>query len=172
MAYLMKLRQIDKKRYRKHYRIVFATIIIALIVISLVSSTLLIYWLSSPEESHFKLNISGVVVAVLLVTNVVYRFKDHQFMDELVYVWNLKKQLNRIYRKQHKIEPLIDDNNLDAMVIMNYMYQGSKQLYELDDNTITMGELAIKTKYLNTKLKENQLKLTTDDYYSGLLDQY
>jgi len=64
----------------------------------------------------------------------VYRLRDHPFMDELVYVWNLKKQLNLIYRKQHRIEPLIEDDNVDAMVVMNYMYQGSKQLYELDDN--------------------------------------
>jgi hypothetical protein len=93
-------------------------------------------------------------------------------MDEVVYVWNLKKQLNLIYRKQHKIEPLIEDNNVDAMVIMNYMYQGSKQLYELDDNTITMSDLAIKTSHLNTKLEEKGLKLNTDDYDSGLLAQF
>ncbi len=168
----MKLRPIDKNRYRKHYKIVFAAIVIALIAISLLCSTLLISWLSSPDESHFTLNLAGVVVAVLLVAYTVYRFRDHPFMDEVVYVWNLKKQLNLIYRKQHKIEPLIEDNNVDAMVIMNYMYQGSKQLYELDDNTITMSDLAIKTSHLNTKLEEKKLKLTTDDYYSGLLGQF
>jgi hypothetical protein len=168
----MKLRQIDKTRYRKHYKIVFAAIVIALIAISLVSSTLLISWLGSPDESHFILNLAGVVVAGLLVLYALYRYSDHPFMDEVVYVWNLKKQLNLIYRKQHKIEPLIEDNNVDAMVIMNYMYQGSKQLYELDDNTITLDDLAIKTRLLNTKLAEKELKLTTDDYYSGLLGQF
>jgi hypothetical protein len=168
----MKLRQIDKNRYRKHYRIVFAAIVTELIAISLVSSTLLINWLGSPDESHFILNLAGVVVAGLLALYALYRFRDHPFMDEVVYVWNLKKQLNRIYRKQHKIEPRIEDNNVDAMVIMNYMYQGSKQLYELDDNTITLGDLAIKARDLNTKLEEKELKLTTDDYYSGLLDQF
>jgi hypothetical protein len=168
----MKLRQIDKNRYRKHYKIVFAAIVIALIAISLVSSTLLISGLGSPDESHFILNLAGVVVAGLFVLYAVYRYRNHPFMDEVVYVWNLKKQLNLIYRKQHKIEPLIEDNNVDAMVIMNYMYQGSKQLYELDDNTITMSDLAIKTRLLNTKLEEKELKLTTDDYYPGLLVQF
>ena len=168
----MKLRQIDKTRYRKHYKIVFAAIVIALIAISLVSSTLLISWLSSPDESHFILNLAGVVVAGLLVLYTLYRYRNHPFMDEVVYVWNLKKQLNLIYRKQHKIEPLIEDNNVDAMVIMNYMYQGSKQLYELDDNTITMDDLAIKSRHLNTKLEEKQLTLNTDDYYPGLLGKF
>jgi hypothetical protein len=168
----MKLRQIDKTRYRKHYKIVFAAIVIALIVISLVSSTLLISWLGSPDESHFILNLAGVLVAGLIVLYALYRYRNHPFMDEVVYVWNLKGQLNLIYRKQHKIEPLIEDNNVDAMVIMNYMYQGSKQLYELDDNTITLNDLAIKTSHLNTKIEEKALKLTTDDYYSGLLAQF
>jgi hypothetical protein len=52
------------------------------------------------------------------------------------------------------------------------MYQGSKQLYELDDNTITMSDLAIKTSHLNTKLEEKELQLTTEDYYSGLLARF
>jgi hypothetical protein len=168
----MKLRPIDKLRYRKHYRIVFAAIVIGLTVISLGCSTLLISWIGSPNQTHFTLNLAGFVVAVLLVAYTVYRFRDHPFMNEVVYVWNLKKQLNRIYRKQHKIEPLIEDNNADAMVIMNYMYQGSKQLYELDDNTITLEDLAIKTRHLNTKLNEKGLKLNTDDYDSGLLSQF
>lgn len=168
----MKLRQIDKSRYSKHYKIVFAAIAIELIVISLVSSTLLISWFGSADESHFILNLVGVVVAALIALYAVYRYRNHPFMDEVVYVWKLKKQLNLIYRKQHKIEPLIEDNNVDAMIIMNYMYQGSKQLYELDDNTITLGDLAIKARHLNTKLEEKELKLTADDYYSGLLDQF
>ena len=168
----MKLRPVDKSRYRKHYKIVFAAIVIELTAISLGCSALLISWLGSPDESHFTLNLAGFVVAVLSVAYTVYRFRDHPFMDEVVYVWNLKKQLNLIYRKQHKIEPLIEDNNVDAMVIMNYMYQGSKQLYELDDNTITLEDLALKIRHLNTKLEETGLRLSTDDYHSGLLGQF
>ena len=168
----MQLRQIAKNRYRKHYRIAFAAITMALIVISLASSTLLILWFSIPDESNFILNLIGVVVAALAVSYAVYHVREHPFMNELVYVWNLKKQLNRIYRKQHKIEPLIEGDNIDAMVIMNFMYQGSKQLYELDDNTITMEDLAIKASHLNRKLEENDLKLATDDYTPDMLDQF
>src|SRR5210317_1344123 len=117
----MHLRQIDKDRYRKHYRIVFVAICISLIATSHGSSTLLIRWFGTAGESNFVFNLTGVVIAALLVSAALYYFKDHAFMDELLYVWNLKKQLNRIYRKQHKIEPLIEDENRDALVIMNYM---------------------------------------------------
>src|SRR5210317_1384004 len=99
----MQLRPVDKARYRRHYRIVFAAIVIELSVISIGCSALLISWLGSPNESHFTLNLAGVVVAALSVAYTVYRFRNHPFMDEVLYVWNLKKQLNLIYRKQHKI---------------------------------------------------------------------
>jgi uncharacterized membrane protein len=100
----MKLRPIDKNRYRKHYKIVFAAIVIALIAISLGCSKIVIAliaislgcsnlsinWLSSPDEPHFTLNLAGFVVAILSVAYTVYRLRDHPFMNEVVYVWNLK----------------------------------------------------------------------------------
>ncbi len=168
----MQLRPIDKNRYSKHYKMVFGVIVLALIVISLSTSALLIRVFSTPDASNFVLNLAGVVVAALLVSYGLYRFRHHPFMDEVVYVWNLKHQLNRIYRKQRKIEPLIDESNFDAMVIMNYFYQGSKQLYELDDNTITLDDLAIKFNHLNDRLEQTGLKLTTDEYDPSMLDRF
>ena len=168
----MKLRQIDKNRYRKHSRLLFFAIVIALVVIALGSSTLMIHWFGTPGETHFSFNLAGVVLAVFVVTFLVYRFRAHPFMEEVVYVWNLKKQLNAIYRKQRKIQPLIEDNNVDAMIIMSYMYQGSKQLYELDDNTITLDDLAIKAMHLTSKIEENSLEISADDYTPGLLERF
>jgi len=168
----MKLRTIDKNRYGKHYKMLFGAIVLALIVISLSTSALLIRVFSTPDTSNFVLNLAGVVVAALLVSYALYRFRHHPFMDEVVYVWNLKKQLNRIYRKKRKIEPLIDEDNLDAMVVMNYFYQGSKQLYELDDNTITLDDLAIRLNHLNDRLEQAGLKVSTDDYDPGMLDRF
>ena len=168
----MQLRSIDKARYSRHYKIVFVLIVSALIVISLATSSLLIHYFSTPEASHFIHNLAGVVVAVMVVSFIVFQMRGHPFMDEVVYVWNLKQQLNRIYRKQRKIEPLIEDNNLDAMVIMNFMYQGSKQLYELDDNTITMDDLAIKIQALDVQLKAAGLALTTAQYDPSMLERF
>ena len=172
LVFFMKLRTIDKARYSKHYKVIFGVIVLELIVISLGSSALLIRFFGTQDASNFVLNLAGVVIAALLVSYGLYRYRHHAFMDEVVYVWNLKKQLNRIYRKQRKIEPLIDEQNHDAMVIMNFFYQGSKQLYELDDNTITLDDLAIKFNLLNNKLEQAGLKLTTDEYDPGMLDRF
>ena len=143
-----------------------------LVIIALGSSTLMIHFFGTPGETHFSFNLAGVVLAVIVVTYLVFRFRQHPFMDEVVYVWNLKKQLNAIYRKQRNIEPLIEDNNVDAMIIMSYQYQGSKQLYELDDNTITLDELSIKALHLQNKIEENGLEITADDYTPALLERF
>ena len=168
----MQLREIDKARYRKHLRMVFAGIVAALLVITLGASTLFIYFFSSPEATHFWHNLAGVIAAAAIVIFVLNKLRQHPFMFEVVYVWDLKQQLNRIYRKQHKIEALVEENDHDAMIIMNFMYRGSKQLYELDDNTITMGVLLSKIRILDKRMEASGLSLSTDLYDPVMLDRF
>ena len=168
----MQLREIDKTRYRKHLRVVFAGIVAVLLTITVIASTLFIYFFSSPEASHFWHNLAGVITAAAIVIFVLNKLRHHPFMFEVVYVWDLKQQLNRIYRKQHKIEAAVEDNDHDAMIIMNFMYRGSKQLYELDDNTITMGGLLSKIRVLDKLMEAAGLSLSTDSYYPVMLDRF
>jgi len=168
----MQLSEIDKTRYRKHLRMVFAGIVAALLIITPGASTLFIYFFSSPEVSHFLHNLAGVVAAAAVVILVLNKLRQHPFMYEVVYVWDLKQQLNRIYRKQHKVEAAVEDDDHDAMIIMNFMYRGSKQLYELDDNTITMGCLLNKMRGLGNRMEASGLSLSTDSYYPLMLDRF
>lgn len=168
----MQLREIDKTRYRKHLRMVFAGIVAVLLIVTLAASTLFIYFFSSPEASHFFHNLAGVVAAAAVVIFVLNKLRQHPFMSEVVYVWDLKQQLNRVYRKQHKIEALVEDNDHDAMIIMNFMYRGSKQLYQLDDNTITMEGLLGKIRVLDKRMEAAGLSLSTESYYPAMLDRF
>ena len=93
-------------------------------------------------------------------------------MFEVVYVWDLKQQLNRINRKLRKIEAAVENNDNNAMVIMNFLYRGSKQLYELDDNTITMDSLINKINLLEPRMKNSGVSLSTSDYNPAMLAQF
>jgi len=168
----MQLREIDKSRYRKHLKVVFAGMAVALIIIALTTSTLLIHLFSNPEASHFKYNLAGVVIAAFSVGFILTKLRQHPYMFEVVYVWDLKQQLNRIYRKQRKIEAAAEEGNHDAMIIMNYLYRGSKQLYLLDDNTITMEDLAIKIQVLDSRMEAAGLSLSTNSYKPSMLDRF
>jgi hypothetical protein len=168
----MQLREIDKTRYRKHLKVVFAGMVAVLIVIALSTSALLIYLFSDPEASHFMYNLAGVVIAAAFVGFLLTKLRQHPFMFEVVYVWDLKQQLNRIHRKQRKIEAAVEEGDHDAMIIMNYQYRGSKQLYLLDDNTITMEDLAIKIQVLDSRMEAAGLSLSTDSYDPSMLDRF
>ena len=168
----MQLREIDKTRYRKHLKVVFASMLAVLIIIALSTSALLIYFFSNPESSHFMYNLAGVVIAAAFVGFLLTKLRQHPFMFEVVYVWDLKQQLNRIHRKQHKIEEAVENNDDDAMTIMNFMYRGSKQLYELDDNTITMEGLVSKIRVLDKLMEAAGLSLSTDSYDPAMLDRF
>ena len=168
----MKLKEIDKSRYSKHLKLVFVGIVVALIVITLSVSTLIIRLFSTPETDHFWFNLTGVVIAAVIVVFVMMKLRQHPFMLEVVYVWDLKQMLNRIYRKQRKVEPKVEENNRDAMIIMNFQYRGSKQLYELDDNTITIDNLIFKLKALEERMQEAGLSTSTDEFTPDLLDQF
>ena len=168
----MQLREIDKTRYRKHLKVVFAGMVVVLIIIALSTSTLLIYLFSNPEDSHFMLNLAGVVIAAFCVGFVLTKLRQHSFMSEVVYVWDLKQQLNRIHRKQRKIEAASDEGDHNAMIIMNYLYRGSKQLYLLDDNTITMEDLDIKIQVLDSRMESAGLSVSTDLYDPSMLDRF
>jgi hypothetical protein len=168
----MKLREIDKTQYRKHLRLVFAGIAVALMIIALGFSTLIIHLFSTPDVSHFWQNVAGVAVAAVIVAYGLNKIRQHPFMTEVVYVWDLKQQLNKIYRKQRKIEAVLEQSDHDAMIIMNYMYRGSKQLYLLDGNTITLEDLQIKIQILDKRMQEEGLNLSTDSYHPAMLERF
>jgi hypothetical protein len=166
----MKLTDIDKARYRKHLRWVFAGIAMALTAIAIGASAILIRLLSTPEESHFWLNVAGVVIAVALVVTLLQRLRPHPLMKEVVYVWELKQMLNRIHRREPELEPAAEAGDPQALVIMNFFYRGSKQLYELDDNLVTIEELIDKIRYHDKRLAEAGLTTDTDTFDPAMLD--
>ncbi len=143
-----------------------------LIIIAISSSALLINLFSTPEDSHFMYNLAGVAIAAFFVGFVLTKLRQHPFMFEVVYVWDLKQQLNRISRKQRKIEAAAKEGDHDAMIIMNNLYRGSKQLYLLDDNTITMEDLNIKIQVLDSSMEAAGLSLSTDLYDPSMLDRF
>ena len=168
----MQLKEIDKVRYSKHYKIIFAGIAFVLLIIAPASSALFISLFNNPEGAYFFHNLAGVVVGVAIVAIVLTKFRQHPFMLEVVYVWELKQQLNRIRRKQRKIEAAVENNDKDAMIIMNFMLHGSKQLYQLDDNTLTMEDLLRKIQIHDERMKVAGLSSSTDSYNPEMLKQY
>lgn len=165
----MQLININKTRYRRHLKIVFAACAIALAVGSLAVSQTLIAIFPDESGNHFHWNLLGVVVSAVLITVLLNKYRQHDFMSEVVYVWDLKQTLNKINRKMLKLNAASLEGNVEAMLAIHYSYAGSRLLWELDDNTLTMDELAVKQTELNRLAEKYKVTLHSDDYDEAML---
>ena len=93
-------------------------------------------------------------------------------MREVAYVWDLKQALNLIHRKNRVLQTAAQDGSVDAMLALQFSYDGSRQLWQLDDNTITMNSLNAAQANLDQWVQEYGVTLDISDYHSGLLKSF
>lgn len=165
----MQLIDIDKARYRKHLKMVFIGCAVSLAVASLALSQTLIAIFPDESGSHFHWNLLGVVVSAVTIGWLLNRYRQHDFMREVTYVWELKQALNKITRKMPKLEAAARDGNRDALLAMQYSYAGSRLVWQLDDNTLTLDTLAIKQRELAHLAEKFHVTLSAADYDEKIL---
>lgn len=155
----MQLLDVDKARYRKHLNIVIVASIAVFALGSLAVSQLLILLYPDPNGAHFHWNLLGVVLSGVVVCVLLNHYRRHPFMTEVTYVWELKQTLNQITRKLNKLKQAAEEGNVSAMTIIQFSYSGSRLLWQLDDNTIVMEELAIEQAKLDALAVKRNVKL-------------
>ncbi|MEP0355808.1 DUF3087 domain-containing protein [Paraglaciecola sp.] len=168
----MQLITIDKKRYRKHLNLVITGCISGLLLGCLGISQLLIALFPDPSGSHFHWNLLGAIITSILIAWILNRYRKHNFMIEVVYVWELKQALNKINRKMLKLKPAAAQGDINALLAMQYSYSGSRLLWQLDDNTIVMEELTIAQAELDKLAKKYQISLDISNYNDDILKQF
>ncbi|PKF62594.1 DUF3087 domain-containing protein [Psychromonas sp. psych-6C06] len=168
----MLLIDIDKSRYRRHFNIVMIACIIFLVVSSLAIAQLLIYLFPAQEGTHFHWNLLGVIVSVLIAGTVIKANKEHPFLVEVLYVWKLKQALNLVARKITKIQQAAQMGDSNAMLALQFSYSGSRQLWSLDDNTITLSQLEKSQRELDALLVKYDVSLDLKNYHSELLKSF
>lgn len=168
----MKLIKVNKARYRRHLNIVIAVCIVSLVIGSLAISQTLIALFPDQSGSHFHWNLSGVVASCVVIGLILNKYRHHNFMIEVIYVWELKKALNRINRRMRKLESAAHEGNVKALLALYYSYAGSSLLWQLDDNSIVMEELVAKQKELDNLALKFNITLNVDDYDDKILKEF
>jgi hypothetical protein len=168
----MQLIDINKKRYRRHLNYIIVACVISLIVGCLAISQLLIAVFPDQSGSHFHWNLTGVVITSLIIGLILNKYRTHDFMIEVAYVWDLKQVLNRINRKMLKLKAAAQEGNINALLAINYSYAGSRLLWQLDDNLITMDQLAIDQAEIDSLAMKYNLTLTAEDYDEAVLKEF
>lgn len=168
----MKLKQIDKEEYRKRSKQLMILTVVVLLATSLSVSNILIGLFGSEVEGdNFWLNLTGVIIGLMVISLMYKIILDKPYMADVNYVRNLKKEMNRIYRNSKMLQAKTEEGNKQALIISYYNFQLCKQIYELDNNILTMDELNEKIRALDERLEEMGLEISTDDYTPELLDE-
>ena len=168
----MKLIDINPERYRKRLNNIIFACIGSLAIGSLSISQLLIQLFPSPEESHFHWNLLGVVITGSLVLFTLLKLKKHDYFYEAGYVWDLKQAINKINRKMKKVEEAAQQGDKIAMQILHFSYSASRQLWQLDNNTLTINHLSSLENKLSELAETHQVTLDVDAYNSMQLADY
>lgn len=168
----MQLIEIDPERYRKRLNKVIFACIGTLTVGSLGISQLLIRLMPSPNGSHFYWNLLGVIVTAGALLFILNKLKSHAYFHEVTYVWHLKQALNRINRRMKKIESAAQQGDPTAMQILHFNYAGSRQLWQLDNNTLTINHLTHLENKLNELAEAHQVTLDVSLYNPQQLTDY
>ena len=168
----MRLIEINKARYRRHLNIVIAWCIGGLAIGSLAISQTLIGLFPDESGSHFNWNFLGVFITSVLIAWFLNKYRTHDFMIEVTYVWELKQTLNKINRKMPKLKVASHKGDINALIAIHYSFAGSRLLWQLDDNTIVMDELVVQQTELDKIAEEYNLILNIDDYDSKILKQF
>ncbi|SRR5690625_3558169 len=166
----MHLKNIDKSRLKQRQNRFTIAMIVGLLVLSLIFSQLYIA-LWSTGGSNFWLNAAGVATAVFLLAGVINHIKHKPYMEEVVYVWRLKRELTQIASKQKRLDAALAKGEHSAYVVRYFQLHASKHLYELEDNTVTLDDLNRQIREFDQLLAQQGLQLSLEDYHTDLLEK-
>ena len=168
----MQLKDIDKATYRQHFKFTTFAAIAGLMVGALSISSLLILFLGNDEGSNFNLNLAGVIITIVILAIVASQVKSKPYFAEILYVSRLKFELSHINRKLKAIEKAAKNENTIALDILAFYYQATRQIWTLDDNTITMSELNTKESKFFEQVNQLNYQADANRYSRDLLAQF
>ncbi|MCG9695653.1 DUF3087 family protein [Shewanella sp. Isolate11] len=174
----MKLIAIDKQVYRQHLSRVISIFIASLAILSLLFGQLLIHFFGNTEivsgesTGNLPLNFLGVLLGFTISALTVYRLRHRDYFKEIYYVSRLKVLHNRIYRKLTSIKSAAEQDNINALIILNFYYTSLKLVYQLDDNTLTLSHVESELAAIQQKLTALGLTVNEQDFSQELLASF
>ena len=173
----MQLKPVDKAIYRSHLNRIIIVFVVTFAALALGFGTILISLfgetpVDGEQVNNFRFNLLGVILGLIVVGALLNKAKDHAYFEEVYYVWQLKQIHNLIYRKLKKIKSAATENNVDALIILHFYYTSLKQVYELDDNTLTISNVNTELDKVVEQAQAHQLTISTEQFSRDLLKSF
>ncbi|ELC9521606.1 DUF3087 domain-containing protein [Vibrio alginolyticus] len=174
----MEIKQINKDIYKKKVNLVIGGFVALLAISSLAFSTLLIVLFGNtevvPEQStgNFHWNLIGVVLAVATSLSLLNQIKTRPYMEEVLYVWKVKQLHNKIFRKLKNIKAAASNDNVKALTTLKFYYTTQRQVFELDNNTLTMSSVNKELEAIEQIEAAQSLDLDITSFKESWVDTY
>ncbi|MCF7370874.1 DUF3087 domain-containing protein [Vibrio sp. J2-3(2022)] len=174
----MEIKKINKDIYKKKANLVIGGFVALLAISSLAFSTLLIVLFGNtqavPEQStgNFHWNLIGVVLAVATSLSLLNQIKTRPYMEEVLYVWKLKQQHNKIFRKLKSIKAAASNDDVKALTTLKFYYKTQQQVFELDNNTLTMNSVNKELEAIEQIEAAQSLDLDITSFKESWVDTY
>jgi len=139
---MFELKPMSPEAYRHHTR--RSTLYIALLfaLLALVISGLAVMLAGVPGGDNFRLNLAGVIVALIVTVGLVrYVFWSQPWMAAAVYGWQLKRSLMRVTNVMHHVTAGVMAGDVSALKLLRFYHLGITQMYQLDANSSALSQM-------------------------------
>ena len=139
---MFELKPMSPEAYRQQTR--RSTLYIALLfaLLALVISGLAVMLAGVPGGDNFRLNLAGVIVALIVTVGLVrYVFWSQPWMAAAVYGWQLKRSLMRVTNVMHHVTAGVMAGDVSALKLLRFYHLGITQMYQLDANSSALSQM-------------------------------
>lgn len=139
---MFELKSMSPEAYRQQTR--RSTLYIALLfaLLALVISGLAVMLAGVPGADNFRLNLAGVIVALIVTVGLVrYVFWSQPWMAAAVYGWQLKRSLMRVTNVMHHVTAGVMAGDVSALKLLRFYHLGITQMYQLDANSSALSQM-------------------------------
>lgn len=139
---MFELKPISPETYRQQTRRSTLYIALTFAALALLISGLAVMAWGTPGGDNLRLNMAGVLVALLVTVGLVrYRFWSQPWMAAAVYGWQLKRSLMRVTNVMHHVTAGVMAGDVSAMKLLRFYHLGITQMYQLDANSSALSQM-------------------------------
>lgn len=139
---MFEIKPINPETYRQQTRRSTLYIALTFVLLALLLSGVLVMVLGVAGGDNFRLNLAGVIVALITTFLLVrYLFWSQPWMAPAVYGWQLKRSLMKVTNVMHHVTAGVMAGDVAAMKLLRFYHLGVTQMYQLDANTSALSQM-------------------------------
>lgn len=141
---MFEIQPMNPEIYRQQTRRSTLYIVLTFVLLSLLLSGLAVMLLGVAGGDNFRLNLAGVIVALITTVLLVrYLFWSKPWMRPAVYGWQLKRSLMKVTNVMHHITAGVMAGDVAAMKLLRFYHLGVSQMYQLDANSSALSQMVL-----------------------------